>query len=336
VKYLTKGAYFYYKITNFIIIFVHNDSKNVVLINMRTTLPYIQFSILPSSKDMAAFEDKLRLYGNANESAQNRSYELLHTLQATFPNRVVFTIVIICQEGEIKTRCNLKDYTIRKDQLLIVVPNTIVESLELLPGSKVLCMAVSDDSYSPTLTQFHSAYERSRFVSPIFANIGEELMAEAIASYSHLWHMLRRFPDRMTDDLVRAYIQVMSGVVAISMAKELERVVSVPLSAADKTLKSFLSNLAEGYTEHRDVAYYAGLACLSPKYFAKSVLKASGRSPLDWIQEYVILEAKTMLRSGAYSVQQVSDALNFPSISHFARYFKNAAGISPKKYQSQG
>jgi len=69
VKYLTKGAYFYCKIINFIIIFVQNGSKTVVLINMKTTLPYIQFSMLPSSKDMAAFEDKLRLYGNANESA---------------------------------------------------------------------------------------------------------------------------------------------------------------------------------------------------------------------------------------------------------------------------
>lgn len=298
-------------------------------------LPYIQFSMLPTSKNMAAFKDKLRLYGNINESTQEDSFEFLRSLQAGFPNRVLFTIVIICKEGKINTRCNLNDYTIRGGQLLVVVPNTIVESLELFHGSKVLCMAISDDSFAPTMNQFHSAYQRSRFVSPIFANIGEELMEEAISTYSHLWHMLRRFPGRLSDDLVRAYIQLMSGVVAISMAKELESEAQAPLSAADKTLKSFLSNLAQAYTEHRDVAYYAGLACLSPKYFAKSVLKASGRAPLDWIREYVILEAKTMLRSGGYSVQKVSDALNFPSVSHFVRYFKTATGISPKKYQSQ-
>lgn len=303
---------------------------------MARNLPFIQFGMMPRSEDMVSFGGKLILYGNIGSATENGAYNVARALAVKLPNRVLFTIVLICRQGGIRIRCNLSDYSIDAGQLLVIVPNTIVESLEVMPESEVLCMAISDDSYAPAMTQFHSAFQRSKFVSPTVATMGRELMDEAVSVYSHLRHMLDRFPEHMTDDLVRAYMQVMSGLVAISMANGKEILGEAPLSAADKTLKTFLSALAEDYTEHRDVAYYAGLACLSPKYFAKSVLKSSGRHPLDWIRAYVILEAKTMLRSGTMSVQQVSDALHFPAVSHFVRYFKQAAGTTPKKYQTEG
>ena len=39
-----------------------------------------------------------------------------------------------------------------------------------------------------------------------------------------------------------------------------------------------------------------------------------------------------MLRTGNYTVQQVSDALNFPNSSFFGKYFKAAVGCSPRRY----
>lgn len=307
-----------------------------ISIYMKTKLPYLQFGMMPRSGDMVSFGDKLLLYGKPGQAYGADASEPARIFSVSLPNRILFTIVFICRAGGIRLRCNLRDYDIGAGELLVVVPNTIVESLDILPSSEILCMAISDDSYAPAMTQFHSAYRRSRFVSPVVVKAGEEFMEEAVSVYSHLWHMLDRFPEKMDDDLVKAYMQVMSGLVAAGVGKGLESGAGEPLSAADNTLKAFLSALAEDYAEHRDVAYYAGLVCLSPKYFAKSVLKSSGRHPLDWIRGYVILEAKTMLRSGDYSVQQVCDALNFPSVSHFVRYFRNASGTTPNKYRSLG
>lgn len=39
-----------------------------------------------------------------------------------------------------------------------------------------------------------------------------------------------------------------------------------------------------------------------------------------------------MLRTGNYTVQQVSDALHFPNSSFFGKYFKAAVGCSPRRY----
>lgn len=41
-----------------------------------------------------------------------------------------------------------------------------------------------------------------------------------------------------------------------------------------------------------------------------------------------------MLKSNKYTVQQVSDLLNFANASFFGKYFKAVVGCSPRKYQA--
>lgn len=64
------------------------------------------------------------------------------------------------------------------------------------------------------------------------------------------------------------------------------------------------------------------------------MLSVSGRRPVEWIRDYVMLDAKALLKSGKYTVQQVSDMLNFPNQSFFGTYFKKESGVSPKAYMS--
>ncbi|OUP10687.1 hypothetical protein B5F34_04580 [Mediterranea sp. An20] len=92
--------------------------------------------------------------------------------------------------------------------------------------------------------------------------------------------------------------------------------------------------LKEHYTSERNIGFYADKLCLSPKYLSQMVLAASGRHVKDWVQDYVILEAKALLRSRQYTVLQVSDMLNFPNQSFFGVYFKKAVGCSLSMYQN--
>lgn len=55
----------------------------------------------------------------------------------------------------------------------------------------------------------------------------------------------------------------------------------------------------------------------------------------EWIQKMVILEAKSLLGNKNFSVQQISDMMNFPNPSFFGKYFKAATGMTPRKYRMQ-
>lgn len=85
--------------------------------------------------------------------------------------------------------------------------------------------------------------------------------------------------------------------------------------------------------EQREVAYYADEMCISPKYLTTLVRRVSRRSASDWIVEYVILEAKSLLSSTQMTIQQIAYELNFPTQSMFGRYFKRATGLTCTEYR---
>ena len=64
--------------------------------------------------------------------------------------------------------------------------------------------------------------------------------------------------------------------------------------------------------------------------------KVSGKKALQIIQENVVAEAVALLKEGKYNVQQISDLLHFPSPSYFCRYFRKAAGKTPRAYMLEG
>ena len=72
---------------------------------------------------------------------------------------------------------------------------------------------------------------------------------------------------------------------------------------------------------------------LTPKYISGQIKAYSGKCALDWINDYVVLEAKMMLRYTVMTIQEISNSLNFPTQSAFGKYFKQQVGTGPKQYR---
>ena len=95
----------------------------------------------------------------------------------------------------------------------------------------------------------------------------------------------------------------------------------------------FISVVSEYHTQERGVAFYADKLCLTPKYLSKLVKSASGRSAPDWIDAYVMLEAKNMLKYSDIPIKEIVSRLNFPNPSTFHKFFKAKTGITPLQYR---
>lgn len=74
---------------------------------------------------------------------------------------------------------------------------------------------------------------------------------------------------------------------------------------------------------------------MTPKYLSLLVKNVSNRTAGEWIDNYVVLEAKALLSSSTLSIQEISDRLNFANQSFFGKYFKQHAGISPTEYRKK-
>jgi AraC-like DNA-binding protein len=98
----------------------------------------------------------------------------------------------------------------------------------------------------------------------------------------------------------------------------------------------FITLLSNNFKRERTVGFYAEQMCVTPKYLSLLIKEFSGKSAAEWIDYYVITEAKTLLRYSTMSIQEVAYELSFSSQSFFGKYFKRRVGMSPKEYRRVG
>jgi AraC family transcriptional regulator len=81
------------------------------------------------------------------------------------------------------------------------------------------------------------------------------------------------------------------------------------------------------------LAALADLANLSVFHFARRFKYTTGRAPYQYVLDWKITRARTLLRAGELPVAAISDALGFASPAHFSAAFRRAVGESPRTFQ---
>ena len=96
----------------------------------------------------------------------------------------------------------------------------------------------------------------------------------------------------------------------------------------------FLTLVRENFKKERFLDVYANELKITPKHRSRTIKTQTGVSAVEWIDRFVVLEAKVLLKSSRLNIQQISDNLNFPSQSFFGKYFKKQTGFSPKEFRN--
>lgn len=106
------------------------------------------------------------------------------------------------------------------------------------------------------------------------------------------------------------------------------------LAKKDRSITNmFFMNVDKYFKENRKVEFYAQLIGISPKHLAHIIKKTTGKYPSEWLESYVVLESKKLLRSTDESVQNISYDLHFATPSHFVKFFKAKTGMTPKEFR---
>lgn len=291
-------------------------------------LNLINLSVL---KEAVHLNNELILIDNFNFASTSDDESLFFT---QYPVKLSFTVVIIVFSGSMHYRINLEELWAYSNDLITVQKGAIGEFLHSSPDLQVAVIAFSNELFHMN-DHLEVAMKMQQM---LYENPVKHLSGESLKEIRMVYELMKKKiienDNPFRKEILQGYVRALMYTILHKLLETLQQVPAyIQNNRQHEIYMQFIREVQQNYQKERSVAYYADRLCITPKYLSQTVQKASGRLAGEWISEYVILEAKALIKSHCYTIQQISEMLHFPNPSFFGRYFKKKVGCTPKAYQ---
>lgn len=251
----------------------------------------------------------------------------------TGPFRLDMTLAIYLRQGSCRVMIDMVEYTATAPCMVVVMAGQLFLLVTLSGDMESLTMLMSEAFAAGLFGARGPAVLLQRAIrrSPVVGLAGD---AAPFETYLALLENLVHSPLR-TFRLEAARHLTLSMFYGYSYRLHDVDGAERPRTKQEELCRRFEEELRTHYIRERQVAFYAGRLCVTPKYLSAVVRQQTGRTAQARIETYVVTESKALLLSTDLSVQQIADRLNFPSQSVFGKYFKRATGLSPRAFRNR-
>ena len=112
--------------------------------------------------------------------------------------------------------------------------------------------------------------------------------------------------------------------------------VDVPVSRRMEDLYiRFLQLLPAHFAERHDIPFYADSMGITPIYLSRVVRTVSGKTVMEHINEFLVSEAKSLLKTTRMDAAQIAGLLHFADVPSFSKFFSRMTGVSPRQYRKE-
>lgn len=251
--------------------------------------------------------------------------------------RLNFFLILICIEGRLQFEINGTAYQIEAGDTLACLPTMILCHGMHSSGAKIQMIGFSIDFIRRTVKQ---GLDIRKAFSYMFQNPIRHTRNQAQAAYFHHYGSL--ITAKLNDTSLRYRNEILEYIFSALIYEMLSDIYThiehiddeEPHSSSRRVFGQFLEAVSADGGRHRSVSYFADKLCYSSKYVSAVVKQSSGRTALDWINEYAIQHIKYELKHSTQSMKEIAEKFNFPNQSFFGKYVKAHLGMSPARYRN--
>ena len=256
-----------------------------------------------------------------------------------YPCRIDGYVVAFCKKGSFRGSVNLKEYEIHEGMMVLNLPQNIIriEPNENEEAPELTIIAVTPQFFSHFRSDITKMLNEAMLIldNPCITLQPKELaiVQQHIQLINTAIHSDYAYAKESISHLISSVFFIFGSFIRERMTKQNEK--EQPVSTRHKIVfERFIDLVSKYHNTERSVGFYADKLCITPKYLSKIVKDTSGESAPHWIDQYVILEAKQMLKHSDRCIKEISDELNFPNPSFFFKYFKKHTGLTPNQYRN--
>ena len=262
-----------------------------------------------------------------------------HHNPVSHPCRFDGFMLIYCVKGRMSLSVNLSAFELEEGMLFMNLPGNILRLNEIIdtPQEDVrcVCLAISKEFLSGM------KLDMNKFFNEGVSMLDRPTLKLKTSDMDMVCKTVNMMIDVLKNDLpckkdmILSYLSGMFYLVMGRWSEECTKEKTPSQSTRSRMVfDKFMKLVTEYHTKYRNVGFYADKLCLTPKYLSKVIKNATGRSAPDWIDSYVILEAKNLLKYSNITIKEVVYRLNFPNQSVFYKFFKARTGMTPTEYRN--
>lgn len=249
--------------------------------------------------------------------------------------RMKMNAVLVCFDGSAQADFNGKTLTISRNQMLLVPSYVKINHFLFSVDFKFKALLLTDNIIQRLLRPAIGIWNHAMYVNQMKVRL---LSDNDISMANKLCETIQFGLDYTSNpyqkEIVQSFIQgALLGLCGILSEENL--IDHTPKPQTGDLFPRFLDLLQNSKIKHRPVADYASPLFVSPKYISIVCKQNSGKTALQWIEEYTLADVDYYLRSTDRSIKEIANLLGFPNASFFGKYVKQHLGCTPMEHRNK-
>ena len=244
--------------------------------------------------------------------------------------------LILVTGGRCEITINLEPTIIKKDDLLVVLPNQFFEIKRLTEDFSVKAVFIDPDLFLEA--GFHvKSHSLISFLSseyPKIITLTREVFREFKNNIKRLTQLSYNTDNIYAKQLIIHHFSILMYELGNFYSKTVLQKDNTKLMRKEELAKKFIYLVSTHFKKERSVQFYAESMYISRKHLTKIIVDVFQKTPKQIISETIILEAKVLLRNPKSSITDIINELNFIDLSVFSKFFKTHTGVSPTDFKN--
>lgn len=246
--------------------------------------------------------------------------------------KVEYMMVLFCRRGWLDVVIDLRSYRISANTRFFLFPGTVFTVSMCSDDNEVFCFGASSAFCREIFMRMDPSFFRLIKNEPCrFLDI-----RELATMHIFIDSVTMIFSDRENKyrlQIAKNCVQSFFLDVYDKVRNRIRETPLRPVGRKDDTFHRFMVLVRRFCVSHRQVEFYAEKLCISAKYLSDISRGEVGVSAKQVIDNFVVLEIKSLLLRTGVSMQDIADRLGFPDQSYLGRYFKRHEGMSPREFR---
>lgn len=252
--------------------------------------------------------------------------------------KIDFNVVAACITGCMRLEVSGQPTTVNAQQIFVCHPHVVLSNLMISPDfeCKVMCLS---DRLLRSILQSQMLIWNNMLYKQRYRII--DIPSDRFGLYNELRYQWINEENPFKREILVSLLRVaLLELCHQLMSKDKDQKAGEDLlqegnSRMETLFHQFLKNIARRHIKKLSVSEYAEELCITPKYLSTVCRTVSGKSPTDWISEYVIEDITHYLKNTELTASQIGIELGFPNASFFGKYVREHLGMSSNEFRKE-